>query len=195
MLETSARLLRLLALLQTARDWTGTELAERLGVSGRTVRTDVERLRSLGYPVLATRGAVGGYRLGAGAALPPLLLDDEEAVAVTIGHECERVGRVWALGDRGPQQGLGRLHVDGIGDRAEEVELEPAGRVVFEELLDERGSLVDVEGARDDDPDATAQVGDRVDRVEGKVAAVLDDGEGRIDELRVGLHVDGPRRR
>ncbi|MEU0479905.1 YafY family protein [Streptosporangium sp. NPDC006013] len=85
MLETSARLLRLLSLLQTSRDWTGAELAERLGVSGRTVRTDVERLRSLGYPVLATRGAVGGYRLGAGAALPPLLLDDEEAVAVTVG--------------------------------------------------------------------------------------------------------------
>ncbi|TDC67067.1 YafY family transcriptional regulator [Micromonospora sp. KC207] len=84
MLETSARLLRLLSLLQTPRDWTGAELAERLGVSGRTVRTDVKRLRSLGYPVLATRGAVGGYRLGAGAALPPLLLDDEEAVAVTI---------------------------------------------------------------------------------------------------------------
>jgi predicted DNA-binding transcriptional regulator YafY len=85
MLETSARLLRLLSLLQTARDWTGAELAARLGVSGRTVRTDVERLRSLGYPVHATRGAVGGYRLGAGANLPPLLLDDEEAVAVTVG--------------------------------------------------------------------------------------------------------------
>jgi predicted DNA-binding transcriptional regulator YafY len=85
MLETSARLLRLLSLLQTPRDWTGAELADRLGVSGRTVRTDVERLRSLGYPVLATRGAIGGYRLGAGAALPPLLLDDEEAVAVTVG--------------------------------------------------------------------------------------------------------------
>ncbi|MFB7512981.1 helix-turn-helix transcriptional regulator [Streptomyces sp. NPDC056144] len=85
MLETSARLLRLLSLLQTPRDWTGTELAERLTVSTRTVRNDVERLRQLGYPVHGTRGAVGGYRLGAGAALPPLLLDDEEAVAVAIG--------------------------------------------------------------------------------------------------------------
>jgi predicted DNA-binding transcriptional regulator YafY len=84
-LDTSARLLRLLSLLQTPRDWTGTELAERLGVSGRTVRSDMERLRRLGYPVLATRGAAGGYRLGAGAALPPLLLDDEEAVAITVG--------------------------------------------------------------------------------------------------------------
>ncbi|MBC6459660.1 helix-turn-helix transcriptional regulator [Actinomadura sp. HBU206391] len=85
MVETSARLLRLLALLQTPRDWTGTELAERLGVSGRTIRADVERLRSLGYPVPATRGSAGGYRLGAGASLPPLLLDDDEAVAVAVG--------------------------------------------------------------------------------------------------------------
>ncbi|MGC1210581.1 MAG: YafY family protein [Micromonospora sp.] len=85
MLETSARLLRLLSLLQTPREWTGTELAERLSVSTRTVRNDVERLRNLGYPVHGTRGAIGGYRLGAGAALPPLLLDDEEAVAVAVG--------------------------------------------------------------------------------------------------------------
>ncbi|ATY16028.1 YafY family transcriptional regulator [Amycolatopsis sp. AA4] len=85
MLETSARLLRLLSLLQTPREWTGAELAERLSVSARTIRNDVERLRTLGYPVHGSRGAVGGYRLGAGAALPPLLLDDEEAVAVAIG--------------------------------------------------------------------------------------------------------------
>lgn len=84
MLETSARLLRLLSLLQTPRDWTGTELAERLEVSPRTIRNDVDRLRNLGYPVQATRGNVGGYRLGAGAQLPPLLLDDEEAVAVAL---------------------------------------------------------------------------------------------------------------
>ncbi|WP_134663866.1 MULTISPECIES: YafY family protein [unclassified Amycolatopsis] len=85
MLETSARLLRLLSLLQTPREWTGGELAERLSVSPRTIRNDVERLRTLGYPVHGSRGSVGGYRLGAGAALPPLLLDDEEAVAVAIG--------------------------------------------------------------------------------------------------------------
>src|SRR6516162_7265556 len=79
MLETSARLLRLLSLLQTPREWTGAELGERLGVSTRTVRNDVDKLRELGYPVLATRGAAGGYRLGAGAAMPPLLLDDDGA--------------------------------------------------------------------------------------------------------------------
>jgi len=84
MLETSARLLRLLSLLQTPREWPGPELADRLGVSTRTIRNDVERLRALGYPVDATRGAIGGYRLSAGAAMPPLLLDDEEAVAIAV---------------------------------------------------------------------------------------------------------------
>ncbi|NUR73048.1 MAG: YafY family transcriptional regulator [Hamadaea sp.] len=94
MLETSARLLRLLSLLQTPREWTGTELADRLEVSTRTVRNDVDRLRSLGYPVNATRGAIGGYRLGAGANLPPLLLDDEEAVAVAVGLRTAATGSV-----------------------------------------------------------------------------------------------------
>jgi predicted DNA-binding transcriptional regulator YafY len=94
MLETSARLLRLLSLLQTPREWTGTELAERLEVSTRTVRNDVDRLRRLGYPVNATRGAVGGYRLAAGASLPPLLLDDEEAVAVAMGLRSAASGSI-----------------------------------------------------------------------------------------------------
>ncbi|MBE1493778.1 putative DNA-binding transcriptional regulator YafY [Amycolatopsis lexingtonensis] len=85
MLQTSARLLRLLSLLETRRDWTGADLAERLGVSARTVRTDVGKLRELGYPVEAAPGVQGGYRLGAGAQLPPLLLDDDEAVAVAVG--------------------------------------------------------------------------------------------------------------
>ena len=85
MLETSARLLRLLGLFQARRDWTGPELADRLGVTTRTIRNDVERLRSLGYPVTATPGVAGGYRLGTGAALPPLLLTDDEAVAVAAG--------------------------------------------------------------------------------------------------------------
>jgi predicted DNA-binding transcriptional regulator YafY len=85
MIETSARLLRLLSLLQARRDWSGTELAERLAVTTRTVRRDVDKLRELGYPVHATPGVAGGYRLGAGARLPPLLLDDDEAVAVAVG--------------------------------------------------------------------------------------------------------------
>lgn len=85
MTETSGRLLKLLALLQTRRDWAGRELAERLGVSGRTVRRDVERLRDLGYPVDALTGPAGGYRLRAGTAMPPLLLDDDEAVAIAVG--------------------------------------------------------------------------------------------------------------
>ncbi|WP_129785584.1 helix-turn-helix transcriptional regulator [Promicromonospora panici] len=85
MLETSARLLELLSLLQLKRDWTSAELAGRLDVSTRTVRADIGRLRSLGYPVDARPGVAGGYRLAAGTAMPPLLLDDEEAVAVAVG--------------------------------------------------------------------------------------------------------------
>ncbi|MFF2084870.1 helix-turn-helix transcriptional regulator [Nocardia sp. NPDC058176] len=98
MLETSARLLRLLSLLQTPRDWTGNELAERLEVDARTVRRDIEKLRGLGYPVDATPG-VGGYRLGAGAKLPPLLLDDDEAVAVAIGLRTAAGGTVAGIED------------------------------------------------------------------------------------------------
>ncbi|MDQ4213387.1 helix-turn-helix transcriptional regulator [Microbacterium sp. ASV81] len=85
MASPSARLLTLLSLLQTGSGRTGAELAARLEVSPRTVRADIERLRDLGYPVDAVRGSVGGYRLGSGGQLPPLLLDDEEAVAVTVG--------------------------------------------------------------------------------------------------------------
>jgi predicted DNA-binding transcriptional regulator YafY len=84
MLDTSARLLRLLSLLQSRPWWSGPELAERLEVSTRTIRNDVDRLRTLGYPVDATRGSAGGYRLGVGAVTPPLLLDDDEAVAVAV---------------------------------------------------------------------------------------------------------------
>jgi predicted DNA-binding transcriptional regulator YafY len=97
MLETSARLLRLLSLLQARRDWTSTELAIRLGVTTRTVRTDVGRLRGLGYPVEGRPGVAGGYRLGAGGALPPLLLDDEEAVAIAIGLRAAAGGSITGI--------------------------------------------------------------------------------------------------
>jgi predicted DNA-binding transcriptional regulator YafY len=83
MADSAARLLQLLSLLQQ-RQWTGGDLAERLGVTERTLRRDVERLRALGYPVTGDRGVAGGYRLGAGGTLPPLLLDDDEATAVAI---------------------------------------------------------------------------------------------------------------
>ncbi|GGM55803.1 DNA-binding transcriptional regulator [Micromonospora sonchi] len=96
MLETSARLLRLLSLLQTPRDWTGTELAQHLEVDVRTVRRDIQKLRNLGYPVHATAGAAG-YRLGAGTKLPPLLLDDEEAVAVAVGLRTAASGTVTGI--------------------------------------------------------------------------------------------------
>ena len=83
--ETSSRLLELLALLQARRDWPGAELADRLGVSPRTIRRDVERLRDLGYPVESVRGPAGRYTLRAGTAMPPLLLDEDEAIAIAVG--------------------------------------------------------------------------------------------------------------
>lgn len=84
-MSTSERMLRLLSLLQTHRYWPGPELSERLEVSARTLRRDVDRLRELGYTVDAVRGAAGGYQLRAGGSLPPLLLEDEEAVAIAVG--------------------------------------------------------------------------------------------------------------
>ncbi|WP_227982679.1 helix-turn-helix transcriptional regulator [Nocardia spumae] len=85
MTDTTQRLLTLLSLLQTPREWSGPELAQRLGVSPRTVRRDIDRLRELDYPVDATMGVYGGYRLAAGAAMPPLLFDDAEAVSTAVG--------------------------------------------------------------------------------------------------------------
>ncbi|MCE7011260.1 YafY family transcriptional regulator [Kibdelosporangium philippinense] len=87
------RLFQLLSLLQTSRDWSGADLASRLSVDVRTVRRDIERLRDLGYPVVAAQGRAG-YRLGAGAKLPPLLLDDEEAIAVAIGLRTAASGTI-----------------------------------------------------------------------------------------------------
>lgn len=97
MLDTSARLLRLLSLFQAQRYWSGAELAERLEVTARTLRRDVDRLRSLGYPVNSTTGTAGGYQLGAGATLPPLLLDDDEAVAVAVGLRTAASGTVTGI--------------------------------------------------------------------------------------------------
>lgn len=84
MTETTSRLLKLLALLQVRQEWSGPDLALRLEVTERTIRNDIERLRDLGYPVEARRGPIGGYRLGAGAEMPPLLLADDEAIAIAV---------------------------------------------------------------------------------------------------------------
>jgi predicted DNA-binding transcriptional regulator YafY len=97
MLGTSARLLRLLSLFQGRRYWSGADLASRLEITARTLRRDVDRLRSLGYPVHSTAGKEGGYQLGAGATLPPLLLDDEEAVAVAVGLRTAASGTVTGM--------------------------------------------------------------------------------------------------
>jgi predicted DNA-binding transcriptional regulator YafY len=98
-LETSARLLRLLSLLQSRRDWTGPALAERLGVTTRTVRKDIARLRQLGYQVDGTVGTAGGYRLGPSAIIPALLLDEDEAVAVALGLRSGAGGSVAGIED------------------------------------------------------------------------------------------------
>ncbi|WP_257462936.1 helix-turn-helix transcriptional regulator [Archangium lipolyticum] len=97
MVQTSARLLKLLALLQSRRVWAGGDLAQQLGVTERSVRRDVDRLRSLGYPVHAAAGVGGGYQLGAGKELPPLPLEDEEAVAVAVGLRAAASGPVKGL--------------------------------------------------------------------------------------------------
>ena len=94
MANTSSRTLRLLSLLQTHRHWPGEELADRLEVSVRTLRRDIDRLRELGYPVEASRGVDGGYRLAAGATLPPLVIDDDEAVAIAVGMQAAAQGAV-----------------------------------------------------------------------------------------------------
>jgi predicted DNA-binding transcriptional regulator YafY len=94
MVQTSARLLALLSLLQQRREWSGPELAGRLEVGPRTIRRDVEKLRDLGYPIEAAPGIAGGYRLGPGAQMPPLLLDDAEAIAVAVGLRSAASGSI-----------------------------------------------------------------------------------------------------
>jgi predicted DNA-binding transcriptional regulator YafY len=99
MADPTSRALRLLSLMQGRRDWAGADLADRLGVSLRTLRRDVERLRELGYPVQAQPGVDGGYRLAAGASLPPLVLDDDEAVALTVGLQAAAAGAVAGMAE------------------------------------------------------------------------------------------------
>ncbi|MEV6370647.1 YafY family protein [Micromonospora musae] len=99
MANTSTRTLRLLSLLQSHRYWPGEQLAERLGISVRTLRRDIDRLRELGYPVESQRGVDGGYQLTAGAALPPLVVDDEEAVALTVGLQAAAQSAVEGLAE------------------------------------------------------------------------------------------------
>ena len=94
MLETSARLLRLLSLFQSRRYWSGAHLSDRLEVTSRTLRRDVDKLRSLGYPIHSTAGVEGGYQMGAGSTMPPLLLDDDEAVAVAVGLRSPAAGAI-----------------------------------------------------------------------------------------------------
>src|ERR1700742_1907023 len=99
MANTSARTLRLVSRPQARRDWPGEELSSQLGISPRTLRRDVDRLRELGYPIEAQRGVAGGYQLAAGAALPPLVVDDEEAVALALGLQTVAQGQTDGIAD------------------------------------------------------------------------------------------------
>ena len=144
MLDTSARLLKLLSLFQTRKTWRGSDLAERLQVSGRTVRNDIDRLRELGYPVDATRGGQGGYQLGAGADLPPLLLDDEEAVAIVLALSVAQSSGV-AGTEEASMRALGKIQqvlptrlrrrVDALRAFAVRVQPEGEGPIVESETL------------------------------------------------------------
>lgn len=109
MLETFERLLRLLALLQARREWNGPQLAQELAVKPRTVRKDIERLRAMGYPINAAPGIAGGYQLGSGTSLPPLLLDDEEALAVAVGLTIAAAGGAVTGIDETAQRALRKL--------------------------------------------------------------------------------------
>lgn len=97
MADTTGRVLELLSLLQTRRTWSGRELMDRLSVSERTLRRDIDRLRSLGYPVRATTGPAGGYQLQPGADIPPLLLDEEEAIAIAVGLRTAAGGTITGI--------------------------------------------------------------------------------------------------
>jgi predicted DNA-binding transcriptional regulator YafY len=143
MANTSTRTLRLLSLLQTRRYWPGSELAGRLGVSPRTLRRDVDRLRELGYPVEAQRGVDGGYQLAPGAALPPLVVDDDEAVALAVGLQAAAQGSVEGIAEssvralakvvqvmpgrlRHRVEALSAMTVPGAWDSGQRVALDPA---------------------------------------------------------------------
>lgn len=101
MQKTSSRLLALLSLLQTRRDWSGQDLAERLDIASRTVRRDIDRLRELGYPIAAVKGPAGGYRLEAGTRMPPMLFDDGQAVALALALRTAAAGSTGVAGTGG----------------------------------------------------------------------------------------------
>jgi len=144
MANTSSRTLRLLSLLQARRYWPGAELAGRLEVSVRTLRRDVDRLRDLGYPVEAARGVDGGYQLASGAAMPPLLLDDEEAVALAIALRSAAQGAVSGVAEASVRalaklvqvmpKGL-RRRVEAIGSATESHFWEPVEEQIDPEVL------------------------------------------------------------
>jgi predicted DNA-binding transcriptional regulator YafY len=143
-MDPTARILRLLSLLQTYRHWGGDELSDRLGVSPRTVRRDVDRLRELGYPVDTSRGTGGGYQLSAGTRIPPLLLDDDEAVAIAVGLRTAAGGGVTGI-EETSLQALAKLQqvlpprlrrrVDALADATETTVFNRSGPSVPADVL------------------------------------------------------------
>jgi predicted DNA-binding transcriptional regulator YafY len=168
---TTARSLRLLSLLQSRRDWPGAELAGRLGVSARTLRRDVDALRELGYPVRARRGVDGGYQLAPGASLPPLLLDDDEAVALVVGLQTAAQGALAGTAEASVRALAKvaqvmprrlRRRVDALGAMTVPASWGPAGAAVGADLL---STLA--EACRDEERvelSYTAGSGDRTER-------------------------------
>ena len=142
MLTSSTRLLRLLALLQTRNHWMGPELAERLEVHPRTLRRDIDRLRQLGYPVHASSGVAGGYAFRAGQSLPPLLLDDEEALAVAIALQIAAAGTVSGV-EESSLRALVKLSLTRAGHQV--LRCHDRGRVTYVELT---GNCTEGEGER-----------------------------------------------
>lgn len=151
---TSRRLLALLSLLQSPREWPGPVLAERLGTTPRTIRRDVERLRELGYAIDTTRGPLGGYRLGSGSDLPPLLLDDEQALAVALALRTTALtGTAVEEAAARALRTVTRLMPDRLATRVARLEVEAAEDPT-------RGAAVRV------DPEALLRIGDAIQRRE-----------------------------
>ncbi|MFS3129806.1 helix-turn-helix transcriptional regulator [Nocardioides sp. Bht2] len=153
MANTSARMLRLLSLLQTHRYWAGAELADRLEVSPRTLRRDVDRLRDLGYPVDAVRGVAGGYQLQAGGQLPPLLLEDEEAVAIAVGLRSAAAGAIEGLNDSSLQAltKLVSLMPPRLRRRIDAVQSQTLPAPGFGPSVDASALILLAQGCRDDE--------------------------------------------
>ena len=177
MANTSSRALRLLSLLQNHRFWPGAELADRLGVSPRTLRRDVDRLRELGYPVTAHPGVDGGYQLASGAALPPLVVDDEEAVALAVGLRLATQGAPVRMTTG---QGTTRQQTPGQGTTGQGTTGDPTGQETTGQRTNSQGTGQETTGQQTSSQETTSQeatVQRTAGRETGQEAAGQDDAD------------------